>query len=355
MNFHPILTCRHLSKLFNTSPQKPLSTTTTTTTLLILLLHVTFVPLLLIPVGSNALIRYGKPTTTISSTSPTSTNSIQLIYSSPKFPLNIVVGLPSEEGNLLRNPFHLTIGKAQPVFDVAIEDIYHKRKLLPKDSLRITYADTQLSDAIGPQKIVDAYCNRSVDAVMGLAYVYALAPVARMSQYWADGVPVFSTSAMVDELGDKDAFPLLTRLMGSYRSLAFMVLSMVRELGWRQFHFFFNDQSVHGPNQGRSECFFALNAIKNAFKGAYGTNMSLSAEMFSEQTAKADLFTFLLKKASLVSNSKHVDKCFCLFIWDLTILIYLFATFLLSTSSLRPYFNHNYLLFFFSQRESHTS
>lgn len=93
-------------------------------------------------------------------------------YTNPRFPLNIVVGLPSDEGNILRNPFRLTISKAKPVFDVATEDIYFKHQILPVNSLRITYEDTELSDAIGPQRFVDRYCSRTVDAVMGLAYVW---------------------------------------------------------------------------------------------------------------------------------------------------------------------------------------
>lgn len=63
---------------------------------------------------------------------------------------------------------------------MACEDIYFKQHLLPVNSLRITYEDTELSDAIGPQRIVDRYCSNTVDAVMGLAYVFSLAPVARM-------------------------------------------------------------------------------------------------------------------------------------------------------------------------------
>uniref|UniRef100_A0AC35FUX4 Guanylate cyclase n=1 Tax=Panagrolaimus sp. PS1159 TaxID=55785 RepID=A0AC35FUX4_9BILA len=218
---------------------------------------------------------------------------------SPKFPINIVVGLPTTEGSPLRNPFRLTITKSQPVFDVAIDDIYY-RKLLPYGALEISYEDTQLSDAIGPQKIVDKYCNHSVDAVMGMAYVFALAPVARMSQFWGNGVPVFTTSAMVDELGDKTNFPLLTRLMGTYRTLAKMVLKIVQQLEWQRFHFFFNDQAVHGNSQGRSECYFSLNAIKNVFN--HEKNIVWTVEMFSEQTATRDKFTVLLKKASLLTN-----------------------------------------------------
>lgn len=220
----------------------------------------------------------------------------------PKFPLNIVVGLPLEEGNVLRNPFKLTITKAQPVFDVAFEDIYYYWRLLPVGALSIAYEDTQLSDAVGPQKIVDHYCNNSVDAVMGLAYVFALAPVARMSQFWGSGVPVFTTSAMVDELGDRQSFPLLTRLMGTYRTLARMVLKMVKDFQWRRFHFFFNDQAVHGSSQGRSECYFSLNAIKNVFNHEH--DIAWTVEMFSQQTADREKFRVLLKKASLLTNSK---------------------------------------------------
>ncbi|CAK5078959.1 unnamed protein product [Meloidogyne enterolobii] len=128
-----------------------------------------------------------------------SSSSSSLVPQYTRFPLNIVVGLPTDaDDNPLRNPYKLSIAKAQPVFDVAIEDIITKFKILPPNSLLIAYEDTQLSDAIGPQKIVNHYCNKSVDAVMGMAYVFALAPVARMSQFWGiGGVPVFTTTVFI--------------------------------------------------------------------------------------------------------------------------------------------------------------
>ncbi|KAK6023901.1 hypothetical protein OSTOST_10301 [Ostertagia ostertagi] len=138
---------------------------------------------------------------------------------SPRLPINIVVGLPKDEGHVFKNPFKLTLSKSRPVFDVAVEDVYEKYQLMPAGSLRVVYEDTQLSDAIAPQRMVEHYCNNSVDAVMGMAYVYALAPVARMSAFWYGGVPVFTTSGLVDELGDRKEFPLLTRMMGTYRTL----------------------------------------------------------------------------------------------------------------------------------------
>lgn len=181
------------------------------------------------------------------------------------------------------------------------KDIYFKWNLLPTSSLRLSYEDTELSDAIGPQRIVDRYCSRTVDAVMGLSYVFALAPVARMSQYWGTGVPVFTTTAMVDELGDREAFPLLTRLMGSYRTLAFMALQMIERFEWRKFHFFFNDQAVYGSSQGRSECFFSLNAIKNVFNQK--EDIIWTVKMFGEKSTSRHDFLEMLKEASFQTNS----------------------------------------------------
>lgn len=126
-------------------------------------------------------------------------------------PLNIVVGLPEDEGSIERNPFALTIAKARPVFDTAIHDIEHKYRIMKESQLMISYENTNLSDSWGPQLMVNRYCGNTVDAIMGPAYVFGLAPIARMSQYWRNGVPVFTTTAMVDELGQKENFPLLTR------------------------------------------------------------------------------------------------------------------------------------------------
>ncbi|KAI3421126.1 hypothetical protein GPALN_014754 [Globodera pallida] len=220
-------------------------------------------------------------------------------YPNP-FPLNIVVALPDNVEhplNALRNPFRLSIPIARPVFDVAIDDITGKFQLLPSGAFQLAYEDTQLSDAIGPQRVVDHYCNHSVDAVMGLAYVYSLAQVARMSQFWGvGGVPVFSTTAMVDELTDRAVFPLLTRLMGTYRTLGKMVHRLTTKLGINNFHFFFNEPALHG-SQGRSECYFSLNAIKNMYNQRTWTPV-----MFSERNTNRTIFRDLLKKSSSLSN-----------------------------------------------------
>ena len=110
----------------------------------------------------------------------------------------------------------------------------------------------------------------------------------------------------MDELGDRQSFPLLIRLMGTYRTLGQMGYRLFIKLGFRRLHFFFNDQAVHGSSQGRSECYFALNAIKNLIGQSKCCNWTV--EMFSQQTTNKNIFKDLLKKSSLLSNSKGRNK-----------------------------------------------
>ncbi|KJH46343.1 hypothetical protein DICVIV_07585 [Dictyocaulus viviparus] len=217
-----------------------------------------------------------------------------------RLPINIVVGLPKEEGHVFKNPFRLTLAKGQPVFDVAVEDVYHKYYLMPPGSLHVVYEDTQLSDAVAPQRMVEHYCNRSVDAVMGMAYVYALAPVARMSALWLGGVPVFTTSGLVDELGDRNEFPLLTRMMGTYRTLGNLMYEIARSLSWHHFYFIFNDEAGIEGGKGlpRSECYFSLNAIRNRIQ----KEIIWHVDMFSTKNATRGIYSVLLKKVSMSSN-----------------------------------------------------
>ncbi|KIH50586.1 hypothetical protein ANCDUO_19334 [Ancylostoma duodenale] len=175
---------------------------------------------------------------------------------------------------------------------------------MPPGSLRVVYEDTQLSDAIAPQRMVEHYCNRSVDAVMGMAYVYALAPVARMSAFWFGGVPVFTTTGLVDELGDRKEFPLLTRMMGTYKTLANLMYEIARSQGWHHFYFIFNDEAGIEGGKGlpRSECYFSLYAIRNRIQKE--RDIIWHVDMFSTKNATRRKYADLLKKVSMSSNSE---------------------------------------------------
>uniref|UniRef100_A0A1I7THQ5 ANF_receptor domain-containing protein n=1 Tax=Caenorhabditis tropicalis TaxID=1561998 RepID=A0A1I7THQ5_9PELO len=210
------------------------------------------------------------------------------------------VGLPTEEGDRGKNPFSLTLAKSRPVFDVALQDVYHLN-ILPYGAIKVTFENSALSDAVGPQKMIEHYCNKTVDAIMGLPYVYALAPIARISKFWGQGVPVFTTTALVDELGDRNEFPLLTRMMGSYKSLGKLVTRIAERFEWQHYFFMFNDEVARGPrNKGRSECYFSLSAIKNLIMN--NKTSTWNVKMFSEFEADRLQYRTLLSEASVMSN-----------------------------------------------------
>ncbi|CAD6186274.1 unnamed protein product [Caenorhabditis auriculariae] len=226
----------------------------------------------------------------------------QYYYSRPpKWPIDIVVGLPVDEGEGSRNPFGLTMAKGRPIFDVALEDVYRRHQLLPEGSLSVSYVNTALSDAIAPQRIVERYCNNSVDVVMGLPYVYALAPVARLSALWNQGVPVFSTTAFADEFGNRKEFPLLTRMMGNYNALSLMVTRIAANFQWNHYFFLYDDQkSKESNNNGRSECFFTLVAIKNMVDR--DPSSVWDVKTLSDRRANREHYRQVLREASLVSH-----------------------------------------------------
>jgi atrial natriuretic peptide receptor A len=218
------------------------------------------------------------------------------------FPIDIVVGMPQVEGSKERNPFKLTIAKSQPVFDVALEDVYWKHQLLPPDAFSIKYVDSNLSDAIGVQRIIDQYFSHTLDAVMGLPYAYALAPVARLSRYWFSGVPVFSTTSLMEELGNKEEFPLLTRMIGPYTILGNFVMKLMQELKWEHVFFLFSDPSAVGAGKGKGECYFALSPIKNRIRSQ--ANMLFDVDFFYEDYVDPSEFVKFLMKGSFQSKRK---------------------------------------------------
>jgi hypothetical protein len=86
----------------------------------------------------------------------------------------------------------------------AVEEVY-RRSLVPPNSLDIHFEDSMLSDAHGPNVAINMLVNNQLDCIIGYAFVYALAPVARMSPYWKDkdsnGIPVITSVGLTSNLG----------------------------------------------------------------------------------------------------------------------------------------------------------
>uniref|UniRef100_A0A0K0F8E6 Guanylate cyclase n=1 Tax=Strongyloides venezuelensis TaxID=75913 RepID=A0A0K0F8E6_STRVS len=235
-------------------------------------------------------------------------NSIKFSYSNVS-PIDIVVALPKDGTNKKTNPYGLDMLKSKPVFDVVLEDIYYDKKLLPANFFRLTYVDTENSDAIGPQRVIDRYCAKKIDAVMGLPYVYGLAPIARFSVFWNLGVPVFSTSAKVDIFSNREQFPLLTRLTESNARLG-SVFDQVMPIQAKKLFFYFHEQENQTLGIGKSECYFTLKAMKNNIRSdKFGEDHS--SRTFNEYTIdKKILFQQHIKNLKAASFiSKVIILC----------------------------------------------
>ncbi|RCN34803.1 hypothetical protein ANCCAN_19354 [Ancylostoma caninum] len=137
-------------------------------------------------------------------------------------PVHIIVPLPlQDDTEELKNPFGLTILKVRPVIDLALDDAYRKFQYVPPDSMAVTYRDSRLSDAHGPNVAIQQLVKNRLDCIIGYAFVYALAPVARMCPYWQDddsnGIPVITPIGLTMNLDNKMEYQTLTRISGPYK------------------------------------------------------------------------------------------------------------------------------------------
>ncbi|KAL3087320.1 hypothetical protein niasHS_008639 [Heterodera schachtii] len=138
-------------------------------------------------------------------------------------PFNVILILPERESN--NDKFGLTVGKVRPVIDIAIEDVI-RHGTMPPGWINITYhdsrywEDTLLAERISATGVVQAYCERRLDAIFGFADAYSLATASKISAGFGDGVPVLTTTGLTTIIGSKHQYPFVTRLRGSYTQMA---------------------------------------------------------------------------------------------------------------------------------------
>jgi hypothetical protein len=120
-----------------------------------------------------------------------------------QLPYDVLVILPKYESD--NDKFGLTIPKAMPVIDVAVEDTINKG-LQPPGWIRLQYEDSRYwDDPILAEKwavtaVVKAQCEGRLDAVIGFADAYSLATVAKISAGFGAGIPILTTTGNLDLL-----------------------------------------------------------------------------------------------------------------------------------------------------------
>lgn len=227
-----------------------------------------------------------------------------------QLPFNILVVLPEKESN--NDKFGITMPKARPVIDISVADAIRSEKIGP-NFVNFTYHDSRfwdnanLAERFATLGVVNAYCSGRLDAILGFADSYSLATISKITAAFGYGVPVITTAGMVSMLGDRQTFPFLTRMQGSYRQMADSMYKLIayREeefvddadsesvvahqaesrlsLGYQNLVLMYHDKrrAVNRPRLTDGEttvaetvsshCYFTLYAIKNFFteKSAY--------------------------------------------------------------------------------------
>ncbi|EJW74054.1 hypothetical protein WUBG_15039, partial [Wuchereria bancrofti] len=122
------------------------------------------------------------------------------------------------------------------------------------DFLNFTYHDSKfsenanLAERFATLGVVTAYCSHRLDAILGFADSYSLATTSKITAAFGHGVPVITTAGMVSNLGDRQTYPFLTRMQGSYRQMAD---SMYKLIAYREE--FEKGAASSDKNNGRSK------------------------------------------------------------------------------------------------------
>uniref|UniRef100_A0A915DWB7 Receptor ligand binding region domain-containing protein n=1 Tax=Ditylenchus dipsaci TaxID=166011 RepID=A0A915DWB7_9BILA len=228
-------------------------------------------------------------------------------------PIHILFPLPKESGRKEVNPFDITIDLAVPVVEEAVNEVY-RRQLVPMNSLKTHFEDSKLSDAHGPNVAINALVNNELDCIIGYAFVYALAPVARMSPYWRDkdsvGIPVITSVGLTSNLDNRNEYKLMTRISSPYKVIKDAVLALFRGMEWRMAAYVFHDQKhdTTNPSLPYGECYLLMASLQPHL---YKYNrMEHNYYIFNELNFNHERMRENLRKASLHANGRlnHSNK-----------------------------------------------
>lgn len=218
-------------------------------------------------------------------------------------PLHVLFPLPTVEGKRVQNPFGITISLVEPIVDIALDDVY-QNNLVPRKSIEVHFKDTKLSDAHGPNVAINQLVEGKLDCMIGFAYVYALAPVARMSPYWkkGDGIPLITTIGLTSNLDNKAEYKMLTRIMSPYKVLTRAILHVFDRMGWLRVTYVFHEQRYGSTSTDSpyGECYLQMASLQPL---QYKKNkMDHNYFLFNELKYDRIQMRTILMKASAISN-----------------------------------------------------
>uniref|UniRef100_A0AAF5Q1S2 Receptor ligand binding region domain-containing protein n=2 Tax=Wuchereria bancrofti TaxID=6293 RepID=A0AAF5Q1S2_WUCBA len=222
---------------------------------------------------------------------------------SSKYPIHILFPVPIKRGELTKNPFGITMNLVRPVVDIALKKVYYN-KLVPKDSLRLYFKDTHLSDAHGPNVAINQLVTAKLDCIIGYAFVNALKSVARMSPYWKsatnNGIPVITTVGLTSNLDNRQEYKLLTRVISPYKILTKAIRMIFERMNWLTVAYIFHEQrygSSKISNIPYGECYLQIASLQIRYY-----QMDHNYFMFNELKFNRMHMFDILMKASKLAN-----------------------------------------------------
>ncbi|PIC55580.1 hypothetical protein B9Z55_000794 [Caenorhabditis nigoni] len=267
-------------------------------------------------------------------------NQPQIPPPPPPFPFNVIVILPKKES--IYDNFGMTLQKAMPVVDIAVEDVVIKQKYLPRGWINLTYWDSKLYEDIllaerhATVGVIQAYCEHRLDAILGFADNYGLATVTKVTAGLNGGIPILTTSGMPSLLNSKKEYPFLTRMQGSYRLLADSMYQLIAyhdddaisqnnsSLNYLNLIFFYHDKrravnrvitqdESQETGATSSHCYFSLYAIKRYFtekSKTFKREWALNTPQFpfdEDLVIERETFKQWLREISMQSNGKCLE------------------------------------------------
>ncbi|CAI6345975.1 unnamed protein product [Macrosiphum euphorbiae] len=167
-----------------------------------------------------------------------------------------------------------TLGAILPSVDLAAQAIAQPKGSLPGWKILIESRNGNCSSTDGPLAAFDLHTNS--DLFLGPVCDYVIAPVARYAGVWK--IPVLTAGGLVKNFDDREEYPTLTRMMGSYKLVGEAFLHILHRFGWNVVGMLYYNHGIKSLHVGNSKCFFTLSAVyialgmKPIYKSFYDTD-----------------------------------------------------------------------------------
>uniref|UniRef100_A0A2C9KEF9 Receptor ligand binding region domain-containing protein n=1 Tax=Biomphalaria glabrata TaxID=6526 RepID=A0A2C9KEF9_BIOGL len=153
-----------------------------------------------------------------------------------------------------------SLNKSRSAIELAGEKIISPTGSLPGYSIQIVFRDSGCSDTHGPLAGIDLYMLKLANVYIGPSCDYALAPLARFTPFWGDGIPILTAGGLVGAFADKNTFKLLTRMQASHTKTSQFVMSIFMAFGWSTFGTVYYNVPL-GTRRPQSDCSFIITEI----------------------------------------------------------------------------------------------